>query len=160
MIEIPLVGLFAMTNNLVALVDDEDYDGVILFNWHAMKKGRMLYACSERKGIRCYLHHYIFGKRGNFVVDHKDRDGLNNQKQNLRFITHSQNHLNQEAPSNNTSGYKGVYRDHGKWVARLEHQTIRYMLGRFVTPEEAALAYNKKLKELDGEVALFNEVLV
>ena len=104
----------------------------------------------EGRGI--YMHNVILGKPPvGFVTDHADRNGLNNQRSNLRFATKSQNGHNKRATGR--SGIKGVYATRSKfkpWEAEIMHfgKTIR--LGRFRTALEAKEAYNKKGLELYG----------
>lgn len=68
------------------------------------------------------------GKYPDGVVDHIDRDGLNNRWDNLRSVSHSENHLNTNKPINNTSGCKGIYystRDK-RWIARVSGEFRAY----------------------------------
>lgn len=72
------------------------------------------------------------------ILDHIDRDRSNNRFENLREVTHQQNHVNVAPPRNNTSGYVGVTWNakNQKWVARC----AKRHLGCFATKEEAAAA--------------------
>ena len=88
-------------------------------------------------------------------VDHEDRDGLNNRRENLRLCTFSQNLQNQKRHSNNTSGYKGVSfnKKLGKYAAYICANKKQKHLGYFTTPMEAHQAYCKAAKELHGKFA-------
>ncbi len=88
------------------------------------------------------------------LIDHKDRDTLNNQRENLRVATHTQNMANRGIASNNTSGYKGVTLNKrtGKWAARVGKDH----LGAYSTAEEAAQIYNNAARERYGEFAFQN----
>ena len=94
-------------------------------------------------------------------VDHiKHADGSHAQDRlsNLRIASHGQNVVNRGCLSTNKSGYKGVSLDKstGKWKAQvMSCGRFRY-LGYFTTPEDAALAYDKAVKELHGEFARLN----
>lgn len=91
------------------------------------------------------------------IVDHIDRDGLNNRRENLRLATRSENGRNQKCRSDNTSGYKGVHWHKGtrKWIAQIRLNGKAKHLGLFKTPEEAHVAYQEAAKELFGEFARF-----
>ena len=93
-------------------------------------------------------------------IDHKDRDGLNNQRENLRWCTGSQNQANR-CIINLSSGYKGVYWDNptNSWRAKIGFKNRTIHIGRFKTAVEAANAYDTKAVELFGEYALTNCML-
>ena len=86
-------------------------------------------------------------------VDHKDGNGLDNQKENLRICTQSQNLGNRGIMKSNTSGVKGVHWDKNakKWRARLGMNGKRKCLGLFSNIDEAKNVYIKAAKEFFGE---------
>lgn len=84
-----------LTQNKTAVINDRDYPMLILHKWHTMKRKNTWYAGSKIDGKSVYMHHFILGKKKGFVIDHIDRDGLNNQRVNLRFVTPQQNNMNQ-----------------------------------------------------------------
>lgn len=154
-VEIPL------SRGLVALVDDRDAPPLLaLGNWHAAPSGRTFYA---RKNIwsgreRCVtvrMHSLITGWS---LVDHKNRDGLDNRRSNLRPATHGQNMGNQRAARGNTSGFKGVswHKASQRWVAQIGVAGHRRHLGLFDLPETAALAYDAAALEAFGDFAALN----
>ncbi len=146
-------------------VDDEDYERVKQFKWYcdrdyAMRKPYI--KGSGRKNQKCELiqmHRFIMGLTDSKIhIDHKDGNRLNNQRANLRFANQAQNAKNQKTRKNNTSGFKGVSwnkRDK-KWEAYIKFNYKRIYLGYFKTKEVAALAYDKKAKELFGEFSRLN----
>lgn len=97
-------------------IDEEDYDKVKNFNYWYSYRGtgyahRSYYkylGLNKRKQTIISLHHDILGKKKGKVVDHINRNTLDNRKCNLRFCDTSENHMNKSLQKNNTSGYKGV----------------------------------------------------
>jgi len=92
-------------------------------------------------------------------VDHKDGNGLNNRKANLRLCTNSQNQANRNGTQrNNTSGFNGVtWSKHDKkWRAKIMLNKKRVHLGGYYTAAEAANAYDKAAIKLFGEFARVN----
>ena len=84
-------------------------------------------------------------------IDHIDVDTSNNRINNLREATCSENQANKKLKANNTSGFKGVSWDRGKWIAQI---TINYKiirLGRYERAEDAHAAYVKAAVEKFGE---------
>jgi hypothetical protein len=96
----------------------------------------------------------------NQLIDHIDRNGLNNRKNNLRLSNKSLNACNSIKRSNCSSKYKGVSykKDRKKWEAYINFQQRRVRLGYFKSEIDAAKAYNQKAKELHKEHSLLNEI--
>ena len=94
------------------------------------------------------------------VIDHINHNGLDNRKENLRFVTRAQNQQNRRSTKNSSSQYKGVgwHKASNKWRAKIGHKGKQTYLGLFTCEHQAALAYNEKALELWGENALLNEV--
>ncbi|WP_058189836.1 HNH endonuclease [Terracidiphilus gabretensis] len=158
----------SLTKGYVALVDDRDYDVLMrLAPWHAHKAPRTFYAVHsyydgggrEAPRIRKLLmHHVIMGRKfGGRDVDHKDGNGLNNQRSNLRWSTRSQNRANSAKARNGANKYKGVHflTRLGKFQAYIGSKPKRY-LGVFRSEEEAASAYDRAAIDLYGEFACLN----
>jgi len=154
--------IYLENKGLYALVDDEDFDHLNQWKWHADEIGGIFYAkrrsYPDKKMI--YMHREILKSEGKFI-DHKDHDGLNNQKSNLRICSSSQNQWNKRSKKNSSSKYVGVYYDksRGKWSASCCVNYKTHRLGRFETEKEAAIAYNKKAVELHGEFANLNIIV-
>lgn len=96
------------------------------------------------------------GKRDGFFVDHKDHDGLNNRRSNLRWATQSQNCVNTSKLARGVSGFRGVSKMRNKWHAAVNVSKKRIHLGTYVTAEEAAKAYDRAAREHFGEFARLN----
>jgi hypothetical protein len=147
--EIPL------TRGYVAIVDDEDYECLSAFSWHAHISNMTVYARRREGhgGPAFYMHKEILpgGK-----IDHRDGNGLNNCRSNLRHATQAQNMQNRRSKRSSTSRFKGVhfYKARGNWMTTFNGKFIGY----FPTEREAALAYNELAKQEYGEFARLNEV--
>jgi hypothetical protein len=89
------------------------------------------------------------------MVDHIDRNPLNNTRSNLRPATNSQNQANRRQSVRKTSRYKGVFwrKDAGKWQAWIRRNRIGRSLGFYLSETEAALAYDRAAVEEWGEFA-------
>jgi hypothetical protein len=122
-------------------------------NWHAHRlegKGK------NKKTI--YMHRVIVNAPPNKDVDHRDGNGLNNQDENLRICTDSQNLANSKRRSDNTTGYKGVFLKKGKnkFRARITVNGKRINLGCFFTAAEANMVYQNAAQKYFGEFAYKN----
>jgi hypothetical protein len=151
-----------LSQGKVALVDDEDYEYLNQWKWCAVKSRYTFYASRgimrDGKWTSERMHRVILNPRERELIDHRDHDGLNNQKSNLRICTNGQNQMNKRPAS--ATGYKGVYKDFGKYKASIEFNNKRLLLGVYRTPEEAALAYNEAAKKYHGEYANLNKVKI
>lgn len=160
-----------ITKGQFAIVDDEDYEWLNQWRWHASKqKGIDKWRAARtvfpngKYGVRVtiLMHRQITGAQHGQLVDHWDGNPLNNQRSNLRLCNHQQNTTNRGKNSGNTSGYKGVYLlNKGRpkpWHARVgskkEHGIVHG--GYFATPEEAARKYDELAKQIYGEFAQLN----
>lgn len=150
-----------LSNGMVALVDDEDYERLVLKNWSCLPNNSTVYAYRHiyQDGLNyvSLMHVEVIGKRVGFVVDHIDRNGLNNQRTNLRHATYSQNRANSIAVKG-VSKYKGVTWDepNQKWRAKIRYDYRDYHLGRYVSEEEAARAYDVRALAVFGDFASLN----
>jgi len=92
-----------------------------------------------------------------YVIDHINRNGLDNRRSNLRLATIAQNAWNSRRRKNR-SGYKGVWyaKDKGRFRAAIWHNNKREYLGYFDSPRQAALAYDEAAKRYHGEFAVLN----
>lgn len=157
-----------LTQGKVAIVDDEDYEFLNQYKWHAFKLRHRdtFYArrCLRTPGgtrddIRTiWMHREILEVQSGTQVDHIDHDGLNNQRHNLRPCTNQQNQWNRPLLKANTSGYIGVgwKNSTGKWEAQIRHEGKNVFLGTYWLPEEAAKAYDDAALRLRGEFAQLN----
>jgi len=146
-----------------ALVDDEDFKELSLLAWHidSYSHCKSEYASSTGpKKSHLKMHRIIMKAEKGKIVDHINGNGLDNRKENLRIATYAQNSYNSGRQKNNSSGFKGVswenVRGSKNWRAQLTVNGKKVRIGRFKTPKEAALAHDKKAKELHGAFAYLN----
>jgi len=147
-----------------ALVDDEDYEYLNQWNWCIMKGDKKTFYAFRKdysegtpKGI--LMHRTVMKTPDNEQVDHRDHNGLNNQKINLRNCTHKQNHGNQAPCLKKISKYKGVSCFEGRkkpWFAQITKEGKRFYKGSFEKEIDAAYVYDEMAKELFGEFAWLN----
>lgn len=150
--------------NLVALVDDEDYDKIAHFSWqlfknHGRSKSGGFYAKTNLGTETIYMHQLIMPIEDvNITIDHRDGNGLNNQKHNFRPANKIQQGQHSKKRTAGSSVYKGVsYKtSSGKWVARIMLDGKCKHLGYFEVEIEAAKAYNFAAKTYFKEFASIN----
>ena len=147
-----------LTRGKFALVDAEDYYQLSKFNWQALTNATIFYACGKVDGKTIKMHRFIMNAPSHLVVDHIDRNGLNNCKSNLRLCTVAQNSRNSGSNKGSTSRYKGVSwnRNVKKWGAQIRLNYKIHRIGYFENETEAAKAYDKRAVELHGEFACLN----
>ena len=146
-----------LSNGMIAYVDTEDYDYISSFNWQAQKSNHTYYASRKNGKGRVMMHRQLMNTPKGKVCDHKDRNGLNNTKLNLRNCTHAENCRNNTIGNNFTSKYHGVFKIHdNRFRSYINVYGKRTYIGYFKTEELAAMAYNKKALELHGEFATIN----
>jgi hypothetical protein len=148
----------ALSNRGVCLVDDGDYDWISQWSWGSIFNEGIWYACGVINKRRTLMHRLITDAPNGILVDHKDRNGLNNQRENLRLCTNTQNQWNSKTPITNTSGYKGVcwHSDTKKYMASISINGKRIYLGYYDNPIDAAKAYDKAAILYRGEYARTN----
>lgn len=156
--------MIELTQGMVALVDDEDFERVNQHKWCA-KKAWGSSGCDTFYAERCV---FVDGKKihirmhwlimGGKWVDHVDGNGLNNQKLNIRFCTSQQNSMNRRPYKETSSKLKGVhyYKSKNNWTASIFFNGKKNHLGYFETEKEAAVVYDKKASEYFGEFAYLN----
>jgi hypothetical protein len=155
-----------------ALVDDEGYARASKFKWCAKvarrKDGSIenVYALRtvyrDGKKTTENLHRFIMSVSEPAIeVDHRDGDGLNCLRSNLRICSHTENVRNQRLNVDNTSGLKGVSlrKQSGKFYAQIMVGGRKKFLGSFVTRELAALRYDEASIKFHGAYGLTNAAL-
>jgi hypothetical protein len=132
--------LINLTQGKFAQADDADYDWLNQWKWTARKDRNTYYAVREADGKTIYMHRLIMNTPDNQEVDHRDRNGLNCQRNNMKNCSHAENLQNQ--PSRGKSLHKGVcLTNRGYITAQITINYKKIHLGTFPTEELAAEAY-------------------
>ena len=153
-----------LSQGKVALVDDKDYDILVQHGWYAHKppSSKTYYAChSVKRGKKVetiFMHRVILNAPKGKQVDHKNRNGLDNRRNNIRLCTGSENGSNVGLKANNTSGYKGVswHKPTKKWGVKIKLNGKSIHLGHFIDKHEAARIYNEAALKYHGAFAYQN----
>lgn len=148
-----------LTQGQVAIVDDADFDLVSRYKWCALRSRHTFYAVSGGSP-QFRMHRLILSARPDQLVDHRDGDGLNNARTNLRVCTHQQNQRNQVRARRpvKSSVFTGVHwlKRRKKWQARISDGSRRRTIGYFDDEVAAARAYDVAARAGYGEFASCN----
>ena len=164
-----------LSNGMVAIVDDEDYERLLAYTWWAEIDTRtdVVYARGKRRigntgskrGVvrdnpKVRMHQVVMQAHDpSHEIDHVDHNGLNNQKFNLRLATRKeQTHNTRGRFRARRSLFKGVEKAGAKWRARIRINGKSLHLGCFESQHDAALAYNKAATQHFGQFAYLNSV--
>lgn len=158
-----LVKRIPLTRGKEVIIDESDFHLVAPFHWCLYRDRKRFYARSTKrrngKQIHMLMHRLIMGAKKGQKIDHRDLNGLNNRRYNIRFATQSQNAMNTVGVPNKT-GFKGVRFDKRcrlhPFVARIKLNGVEHSLGYFATAIEAAHAYNDAAIKKFGEFARLN----
>jgi hypothetical protein len=151
-----------LTQGKVAIVDDEDYEELNKYKWHADDSTGLWYAKRnvgiEGKRTTIKMHRQLMGFPEGKEIDHINHDGLDNRRENLRVCTHGQNQRNHLRRKDNTSGLIGVswHTIAKKWRAYIQKDKTLIHIGYFNDKTEAGHAFDNKAIELFGEFAALN----
>ena len=154
-----------LTRGYVTLVSTDDAE-ILTKKWHAHKSDKTFYAfrtihivgTGRENAVRIseYLHRIICPAS---MVDHKNRNTMDNRRPNLRPATRSKNAANSTLKNTGgSSAYRGVCWDasRGKWVAQINVNKRHIYLGRFAREEDAARAYDVAAAAAFGNFASLN----
>ena len=149
-----------LTRGFAAIVDATDYESLSKFKWSVLKGTNTYYAVRSLringKATKRYMHIEIMKPANGKMIDHSDRNGLNNQKINLRYCNRSQNGCNKIG--HGAVKYLGVSKHLHKFRAQIHVNGKRKHLGLFNSAEEAAVEYNTAAKFHHKEFANLNVI--
>ena len=137
-----------LTQGKYAIVDDDDYNLISMFKWCAAKNRHTFYAQrggiidGKRKTIK--MHRLILSAKSSEIVDHINHNGLDNRRENIRIVTHSENQWNRRKKKNKKSSkYIGVYKSGDKYKVFFAYKNNKFYLGIF---DDEYLAYIEYLR--------------
>jgi len=149
--------IIPLTKGYEAIVDDEDFEWLSQWKWSASPKRHTVYARRSKDGV--YMHRLILGiKDKSILCDHMNRNGLDNQKANLRACTRSENQINRRRACHHKNRFIGVTFNKRcrKYQVLIYCRNKKHSVGYFDSEEDAAHARDKKAKELHGDFATLN----
>jgi len=155
--------LIPLTKGKFAKIDDEDFELISKYKWCVTTTNDDVYYAVTvviTNGVRetVLMHRLIMGcvKGDGKIIDHKNRNGLDNQKINMRLCTHAENQKNKKATG--ISMYLGVGTARRYWNARICVNGKIIYLGTFRNELDAACEYNEAAIKYHGEFARLNVI--
>lgn len=137
------------TGHEVIIDDDLELPGSV-----SMSSNGYPQVCPPGTGKSIPLHQFIMGTAGNgytLIVDHINRNKLDNRRENLRLVTPAQSNINRKDRSRKLPLPPHVYPNKNKYIARIRRDGVRYNLGSFETPEEASVVVMDFRRKYDGD---------
>jgi len=146
------------------IVDQQVYYQLGHFKWSVCGDDKNIYAARILRKTQfgrimtSFLHREIMNDPEGFFVDHRNGNGLDNRRDNLRLATRSQNSANKRKRKNTSSRFIGVHLDKpsGRWYATIKKNEKRHWIGSFVNEIDAAHAYDAAAIKYHGEFAKLN----
>ncbi len=154
--------IITLTQGQITKVSDHRFEYLNQWKWFAwfdenaqsFRAVRTDYSTGKQK--RVYMARDIMNTPKGMKCDHVNGDTLDNQDDNLRNCTNSQNCMNKKAQSNNTSGYKGVCKNGNNWRAEVQVDGKVVFNKTFKSIKDAAHAYDEAARKYHGEFARTN----
>ena len=152
-----------LTEGKFTLVDQNDFYWLNNFDWFTKKNNKSFYAvrfdndCAKWPTL-VSMHRQIMDSPVGLLVDHRNLDGLDNRRDNLRIATYSENNCNRLKKKNTSSRFVGVCweKTKNRWVVHIRHNGKIIYLGLFKSETDAAHAYDAAARKYHGEFAHLN----
>ena len=150
-------GIGYASNGKEFYFDLEDYEKIKDFCW-IVKNNHYVESHLPYSNIYISLHRLVMNeKQQEIVIDHINHKPNDNRKENLRRVNHAENMRNRKTPTNNTSGYIGVYKNGNAWRAELRLNGNVY--GKTFKEKDNAIAHRSKLEnKYFGEFSYRNSI--
>ena len=154
-----------LTRGYFAIVDDEDFEYLNQWKWlysngYAARSQHVSFKDGVQVSKNIQMHRVILNTPDGLLVDHKNNNGLDNRKNNIRNCTYAENARNQKLSKRSSTGFKGVSwkKSHEKFCANIKIGKKQIHLGLFACKIEAARAYNEAALKYHGEFACLNPI--
>lgn len=143
-----------LTQDKFAIIDACDFEEISKYKWHTSYERGRYYAKGWVVDREVYMHRHVLKTSKDKLTDHINGNGLDNRRCNLREVTRRENNWNKRSNRNSTSKYKGVswLQKRKKWLVQIKGKFIGY----FDNEIDAAIAYDKKAREIYREYAYLN----
>jgi hypothetical protein len=152
-----------LTRGKYAIVDPEDFERFNRYKWHCSQSNYAVRAATiktekGRKQVELFMHKVVCPPPQGLIVDHINRNRLDNRRANLRPATWTQNAWNRSKRSRQKTRYKGIryQKDTKRWQVRLMIEGRRISFGCYNDEKEAAKAYDAAAKKHRGDYAVLN----
>jgi hypothetical protein len=154
----PATVLIELTQGKVAIIDAEDADRVCAHLWNAYISQTGIWYAKNGSTPRDYLHRFILDAPAGSIVDHRNGDGLDCRKSNMRLADKRINSLNCKRRPHNKSGFRGVYweKRRGTWRVVAKPFGKQIHVGEFHDVIEAARAYDAYMRSTVGDLTRYN----
>lgn len=162
--EMDAYAVIPLTRGKSAIIDVTSLPLVEGVSWYAGRGRHTWYASANERGTGRPLQmgRVILGLKvgDGLFADHRNGNGLDNLRSNLRIALKYQNHINSKKRRGGSSRYIGVSRERrplsNKWVAQVTVNKRHFWVGRFRTAREAATARDITAFHYQGEFARLN----
>lgn len=137
--------MIVLIKAIPVLIDREDFARFSeIASWYIEAGRNTSYVAHKSRELgKVYLHRWLLKPEKNAVIDHADRNGLNNRRANLRIVSRSKNGLNAVRRSNAKHQAGATRGKSGQWIAQIMVHGKNHYLGSFKSEAEAHAAYEK-----------------
>lgn len=160
-ISIPMINrqMKVVGRTTVSLEDKEYLLQYSYSMYDATRKTKANYYCKSNIGIS--MHELVMHGKApkGYKIDHINKNGIDNRRENLRFATDSQQGQNKDKLPNSSSKYKGVTHVKGNWRIQIKYKNETYRPGTFKDEIEAGKVYDIYAIYLFGKDASTNNLL-
>lgn len=155
--------ILQLTQGKFAIIDNCDYEKLNQYKWFAVNLAANYWYAVRKIGKwphqkTVFMHRFILSVPNGFETDHKNHNGLDNRRKNLRICTIAQNSYNRKRYQKGSSKFKNVslHKRTKKWQSRIYYKGKRIQLNWSDSEIKAAKAYDKTAQRLFGKFACLN----